>query len=351
MLRAEVEVRLGSLRLSVDVEVADDETVALLGPNGAGKTTTLRAIAGLQPLDGGRVELDGTVLENPATGVAVTPAARPIGVVFQDNLLFPHLSALDNVAFGLRARGARKEEAREVAARWLDRLGVGACAGARTARLSGGQAQRVALARALAYEPRLLLLDEPLAALDAQSRLHVRRELRQHLRGFTGSRILVTHDPVDAMVLADRLVVIEAGRITQQGTGAEITRRPASRYVADLVGVNLLEAVATGDRSFRLASGAELVVADPPPAGEVAVVVRPQAVAVHRREPEGSPRNVWSTTVEELEADRGRVRVVLGPPIPLVAEVTAAAVAELDLRPGTPVWATVKAVDVTAHER
>ena len=351
MLRAEIRVGLGDLDLDVALEVGDGEVVALLGPNGAGKTTVLRALAGLQPMAGGRIELDGTVLDDVAAGITVPTAARPVGFVFQDHLLFPHLSAVDNVAFGLRARGAGRDEAREQAASWLDRLGVAATGRSRPAALSGGQAQRVALARALAFGPRLLLLDEPLAALDASSRQHVRRELRQHLDAFAGSRILVTHDPVDALVLADRLVVLEAGRITQVGTAADVARRPASRYVATLLGVNLLEGVTTGATTVRLTSGADLVVAEPPPEGPVAVVVRPQAVALHRRAPEGSPRNAWSATVVDLEADAGRVRVVLGGPVPLVAEVTAAAAAELGLRPGDTVWATVKAVDLSAHER
>ena len=351
MLRASIGVRLGGLDLDVALEVADGETVALLGPNGAGKTTVLRALAGLQPLDRGRVELDGAVLDDVAAGVSVPTAARSICVVFQDHLLFPHLSALDNVAFGLRARGVGREEARAAAGRWLERLGIAVTSPARPAALSGGQAQRVALARALAFGPALLLLDEPLAALDAQSRSHVRRELRQHLDTFAGSRVLVTHDPVDALVLADRLVVVEGGRVTQEGSGAEVARRPRTPYVAELLGLNLLAGVAVGGDAVRLASGALLVVADPPPSGAVAVVVRPQAVTLHRRQPEGSARNAWVTSVADLEADRGRVRVALGDPVPLVAEVTAAAVAELDLRPGARVWATVKAVDVTAHER
>jgi molybdate transport system ATP-binding protein len=351
MLRADIQVRLGDLDLDVTLEVGDGEVVALLGPNGAGKTTVLRAVAGLQPLAGGRVELDGHVLDDVAAGVSVPTSERPVGVVFQDHLLFPHLSALDNVAFGLRARGAGRDEARAEAAAWLDRLGVGETARARPSALSGGQAQRVALARALAFGPDLLLLDEPLASLDASSRSHVRRELADHLGAFAGSRILVTHDPVDALVLADRLVVVEAGRITQEGTAADVARRPATRYVAELLGVNLLEGVAGGDAVVRLASGATVVVADPPPAGAVAVVVRPQAVALHRHRPEGSPRNAWEASVVALEADRGRVRVELGGPIPLVAEVTAVAAAELALRPGGAVWASVKAVDVTAHAR
>ena len=367
MLRADLAVRLGDLDLAVEVEVADGELVALLGPNGAGKTTVLRALAGLQPIDEGRIEVDGRVLDEPRSGTFLPTNHRPVGLVFQDHLLFPRLSALDNVAFGLRARGVGRTEARVRAAGWLARVGLEPQADARPRTLSGGQAQRVALARALATEPRLLLLDEPLAALDARTRLHMRAELRRHLATFPGARLLVTHDPVDALVLADRLVVLEAGRVTQVGTTAEVARRPRSRYVAELVGVNLLRGTTANEHLVRLTSGAELVVADPLPPGDVAVAVRPQAVTLYRDRPEGSARNVWPATVVDLEGSHDRVRVQLAgpvaPPSPLdasptgaatavlVAEVTPAAVLELGLAPAAAVWASVKAVDLAVYER
>ncbi len=351
MLDAAIEFVLGDLRLNIDLRIDDGEIVALLGPNGAGKTTVLRAIAGLHAIDDGRIELDGTVLDEPATDTFVPTSERPVGFVFQDYLLFPQLSALDNVAFGLRCRGATRADARSEAGRWLDRFDLSDQATAKPRTLSGGQAQRVALARTLATDPRLLLLDEPLAALDAGTRLRVRTELRRHLATFHGARLLVTHDPVDALVLADRLVILEDGRITQSGTPALVAARPRSRYVAQLIGVNLLHGTATGDRTVRLTTGAELTVADPLPGPDVAVALRPQAIALHRHPPEGSPRNSWAATVEDLEADRDRVRVALGGPLPVTAEITPAAVAELDLAAGTPVWATVKAVDITVYRR
>ncbi|MGH9209653.1 MAG: ABC transporter ATP-binding protein [Acidimicrobiales bacterium] len=350
-LVAEIRLRLGSLDLDIALEVGDGEIVALLGPNGAGKTTALRAVAGLQPIDAGRIVVGEQTLDDPAAGVRVPTARRPIGFVFQDYLLFPHLSALDNVAFGLRARGRSKADARAVAQTWLERFDLGAHAVAKPRTLSGGQAQRVALARALATDPHLLLLDEPLAALDAQSRPHVRAELRRHLASFPGARLLVTHDPVDAIVLADHLVVIEAGQVVQVGTAADIAGRPRSRYVAELVGVNLLHGTAAGPRSVRLGSGAELTVADPLPAEDLAIAVRPQAVALHQHPPDGSPRNVWAATVGDIEANHDRVRVRLAGPLPVVAEITAAALADLGLTPGAEVWASVKAVDVTVYER
>ena len=351
MLRADLQVQLGDLDLDIGLTADDGEVVALLGPNGAGKTTALRAIAGLQPLAAGRVEVDGVVLDEPATGTFVPTGERPIGVVFQDLLLFPRLSALDNVAFGLRARGCSKHDARAAAHGWLERFGLAEHATAKPKALSGGQAQRVALARALATDPKLLLLDEPLAALDATTRLQVRTELRRHLATFAGARLLITHDPVDAVVLADRLVIIEAGRVTQMGTPAEVTSRPGSRYVAQLVGINLLHGTASGDRRVRLDTGATLTVADPLPGTDLAIAVRPQAVTLHRHEPEGSARNTWLASVADLEADRDRVRVTLAGPVAITAEVTPAAVTELELAPGTPVWATVKAVDLAVYER
>ncbi|HEV2069402.1 MAG TPA: ABC transporter ATP-binding protein [Acidimicrobiales bacterium] len=350
-LAASVEVGVGDLYLGIDLQVEDGEVVALLGPNGAGKTTTLRVIAGLRPIDAGRIELDGAVLDHPATATFVPTWQRPIGFVFQDYRLFPRLSALDNVAFGLRARGATRADARREATTWLERFDLRDSAGDLPRALSAGQAQRVALARALATEPRLLLLDEPLAALDAGARLRVRTELRRHLATFRGGRLLVTHDPVDAFVLADRLVILEAGRITHVGPPAVVAARPRSPYVAQLLGVNLLYGTASGERTVRLETGAELTVADPLPGPDVAIAVRPQAIALYRRQPEGSPRNTWPATVEDLEADRDRVRVTLGGAVRATAEITPAAVTELDLSGGTPVWATVKAVDVTAYAR
>ncbi len=351
MLHADIEMTLGALDLAVSLDVADGDVVALLGPNGAGKTTTLRAIAGLEPIDRGRIELDGRPLDDPAAGVLLPAHEREIGVVFQDYLLFPHLTALDNVAFGLRARGMGRREARERAAGWLQQVGLADRARSKPDELSGGQAQRVALARALVIEPRLLLLDEPLAALDAQTRQRVRSDLHHQLAGFPGGRLLITHDPVDAVVLASRLVIIEDGRVTQTGTTAEVTARPRTRYVADLVGINLLVGTDAGDGTVRLASGHHLAVAGALPGADVAIAVRPQSIALSRLEATGSPRNRWEATVAEIHPDRDRVRVTLAGPVPATAEITPAALAELGLRPGDTTWASVKAVDLDVYPR
>ncbi len=347
-LQAEVRLRRGPLSLEVALDAGAGEVVAVLGPNGAGKTSLLRALAGLDPLESGQVHLDGVVLDDPATGVFVPPERRRVGVVFQDYLLFAHLSARDNVAFGLRARGLGRHEAARRADAWLTRVGLADHAGHRPRALSGGQAQRVALARALVTEPRLLLLDEPLAALDAGTRGAVRRELRQHLDGFDGATVVVTHDPIDAHALADRVVVVEQGRVAQTGTLAEVTARPRSRYVADLVGVNLLAGVAA-DGIVTLADGGRLTLADDTAAGAVLVVVRPSAVAVHRARPEGSPRNVWPVIVTELDRRADRVRLRLDGPVPVVAEITTAALAALDLHPGDDAWASVKATELVVY--
>jgi molybdate transport system ATP-binding protein len=346
-LEARVELLLGQLHLDVDLAVASGELVVLLGPNGAGKTTLLRALAGLVLLDRGRVVLDGAVLEDTEAGGWVPTEQRPIGFVFQDYLLFPHLSALENVAFGLRARGLGRAEARRRAAAWLDRVGLAAHAGDRPRALSGGQAQRVALARAMVGEPRLLLLDEPLAALDAATRAEVRRDLRRHLASFDGTRLLVTHDPLEAMALADRLVVLEGGHITQTGTPNQVSAQPRSRYVAELVGINLYRGRADG-ATVELAGGGRLVAADLH-RGEVFAAVHPHAVALHRQPPEGTPRNVWAGTADTLEAAGDRVRVRVAGTVPIVAEVTPAAASELRLADGGPVWASVKATEVTVY--
>jgi len=356
-LHAEIGVQLGSFDLEVEITVAPGEVVALLGPNGAGKTSVLRTVAGLLPLDRGRITLEGPVtaagpaevLDDPVADVFVPPERRPIGVVFQDYLLFAHLTALENVAFGLRARGVARDEARRRAHQWLERVGLGDRAGQRPATLSGGQAQRVALARALATDPRVLLLDEPLAALDARTRGEVRRDLRRHLAGFDGMRLVITHDPVDAYMLADRVVIIEEGRVVQTGSLEQVTAHPRSRYVADLVGTNLV----TGHIEHGVittGAGAEVVTtATDHPAGAAHATIAPGAIALHRRPPEGSPRNQWRCRVRDIDRHADRVRVVLDAPLPLVAEITPAALAALDLHPGDEVWAAVKATEVATY--
>jgi molybdate transport system ATP-binding protein len=341
-LDAHLVVDRGTFRLDVTLTAAPGEVVALLGPNGAGKTTALRALAGLTPLTSGRLRLDGTRLD------AMAPESRPVGVVFQDYLLFPHLTALDNVAFGPRCRGASKAEARAQAAEWLDRMGLADHAGVKPRRLSGGQAQRVAVARALATRPRLLLLDEPLAALDARTRLEVRAQLRRHLAEFEAVAVLVTHDPLDAMVLADRLVVVENGHVVQEGTPSHIARHPRTDYIARLVGLNLYRGHAEG-HTVRLDTGPAITTTEEL-SGPAFVAFPPGAVTLYRERPTGSSaRNLWHCEVAGLETHGDQIRADLTGELALTADLTTVAAAELDLHPGAPVWATVKATQTHAY--
>ncbi|MCP9998742.1 ABC transporter ATP-binding protein [Streptomyces werraensis] len=341
-LDARLVVEHGSFRLDVALSAAPGDVVALLGPNGAGKTTALRALAGLAPLTDGHLRLDGTDLAR------TPPESRPVGVVFQDYLLFPHLTALDNVAFGPRCRGAGRSEARARAAAWLERMGLAEHVGAKPKRLSGGQAQRVALARALATDPRLLLLDEPLAALDARTRLEVRAQLRRHLADFEAVAVLVTHDPLDAMVLADRLVVVERGRVVQEDAPADIARHPRTDYIAQLVGLNLYRGRADG-HTVRLDAGPEVSTTEDL-SGPAFVAFPPGAVTLYRDRPTGSSaRNLWRCEVAGLESHGDQIRVELTGELPLAADLTAVAVAELGLHPGAPVWAAVKATQTHAY--
>ncbi|MDT9692566.1 ABC transporter permease [Streptomyces sp. P9(2023)] len=337
-LHAEVT---GFTRLSLDA--APGTTIAVVGPNGAGKTTLLRALLGLTPRAHAALRLgDVEVTDLP-------PHRRHVAWVPQDGALFPHLSALANTAYGLRVQGVRRAEARRTAQLWLDRLGVGHLAHRRPAQLSGGQAQRVALARALAARPRLLVLDEPLAALDQTTRAHVRHTLRTHLQEFDGVCLIVTHDPVEAVSLADRVLVLDEGRALQDDTPAEVTRHPRSPWVARMLGRNAWPGTATTD-GLALAGGGTLVVADPLPAGtEALAVIAPEAVSVHREKPGGSPRNVWPGTVREITASGSRLRVLVTSDLApdLVAEITPQAAADLALGDGTPVWTSVKATETT----
>ncbi|MDX1690101.1 MAG: ABC transporter ATP-binding protein [Acidimicrobiia bacterium] len=330
--------------LDLELTVQPGSTVALLGPNGAGKSTAVAALAGIVAIDAGRITLDGRVLDEPGSGTFVPPEDRRIGVVFQDRFLFPHLSVADNVAFGLRSRGVDRDEARTRAEAWLDRLGLPGLADRPPADLSGGQAQRVALARALVTDPDALLLDEPLAALDVSARADLRRLLAEHLGGFDGPRLLITHDPTEAFLLADEVHVVEEGALTQQGTPDEIRLRPRTPYAADLAGINLVRG--TADGAVVVAGDHRLQIADDTHAGPVLATIHPTAVSVHADRPSGSPRNAWRTTVDRVERLGGRVRLLTGSPLPLTVEITASSADELGLVPGAAVWLAVKATEI-----
>jgi molybdate transport system ATP-binding protein len=324
-LEAHVAVRRSdAFRLDASVSIPPGTTAALLGPNGSGKSTMVAALAGLLPLQSGSITLDGEVFDDPGAGVFMPPEMRKVGVVFQDLLLFEHLDVIDNVAFGLRSRGAGRGEAASRSGLWLERLGVGAMARRKPGDLSGGQAQRV--------------------ALDVAARADLRRTLGEHLSGFAGPRLLITHDPTEAFLLADEIHVIEEGVITQSGTADEIRLQPRTRYAADLAGLNFVKGVA---RDGAVDAGTHtLRVADRDLEGPVVVTVHPAAISVYSDRPGGSPRNVWQTTVERVEQVGSRVRLLTGPPLPLAVEVTDAARAELRLEPGARVWVALKATEI-----
>ena len=344
-------VERGAFRLDVEFTAGPGEVLGLLGPNGAGKTTLLRALSGLTPLTTGRIELNDKRLDDVASGEFLAAEHRPVGMVFQNYRLFPHLSVRDNIAFAPRSRGRGRRASRQVADSWVDRLGLGELASRRPVQLSGGQAQRVALARALAADPALLLLDEPLAALDARTRLEVRAELRSHLAEFPGPTLLITHDPLEAMVMTDRLLVIEDGRIVQRGTPTEVARRPATQYIARLVGLNLYAGTHDG-ATVGLDGGGTMTPAAQPQSqsARVLVAIRPTAIALHTTKPDhASPRNVWAGTVAGMELLTDRVRIeVTGAPSALV-DITPGAVHELNLAAGTGVWLSAKATDIDIY--
>ena len=335
----------------LDLSLGAGERLAVLGPNGAGKSTLLGLLAGTLRPDAGHADLAGRTLFDSAAGAWLRPHSRGVALLAQDPLLFPHLSVLENVAFGPRVGGAGRAEANRRAERWLTEVDAAEFASRRATELSGGQAQRVAIARALATEPELLLLDEPLAALDVGVAPAIRRVLRRVLAGRT--TVIVTHDLLDALLLSDRIVVVEQGRVVESGATQDVLDRPRTRFTARLAGLNLVRGVAEGE-AVRQGSG-ELITgtpAEPLTAGApVAAVFAPDAVAVFTEPPHGSPRNQLPVQVTEVEPRGGRVRVRArgASGQGLAAEVTAGAVSELDLYPGRDVSYVVKATAVTIY--
>jgi molybdate transport system ATP-binding protein len=294
------------------------QVVAVIGPNGAGKSSLLRAVAGLVPAEG-ELRVDGRSWE------LLPVRERAVGMAFQDQLLFPHLTALENVAFGPRTAGASRQDARRTAQDWLDRFGVGELAGRRPRQLSGGQAQRVSIARALATHPRILLLDEPFTGLDVGVAATLRVELSRHLTSYDGVTLLVTHDAIDALTLADVVWVLDAGRLVQVGPPREVAAAPLTRHVARLVGLNVLT---EGDRFWSFS---------------------PSAVTVSPAEPSGSARHRWPGRVTSLAPHGDAVRLLVSGEHELLADVTPAAVAELELAPGRQVWLSVKETAVRSY--
>ncbi|MFT3876951.1 MAG: ABC transporter ATP-binding protein [Propioniciclava sp.] len=332
----------------IDLEAAAGEIVALIGPNGAGKSTSIQLAAGALRPDAGTVRIGGRTM---ADGRLFVPAnRRRIGYLEQRPLLFPHLSVIDNVAYGPRSRGVAKADARRRAGEELAAVGLDGFERRRPRELSGGQAQRVAIARALAFDPDVVLLDEPFAALDASATPGLRRVLRDRLRGLT--TLLVTHDPLDVLVLADRVASLEGGRVGETGTVEDVFQRPATPFLADFVGLNLLHGTAAGEAAVRLDGGGVVagLAESPLPGGPARAVFGPDAVSIFGEAPGGSPRNALPAIVAGVE-DRGLVQrvslAVAGQRIH--ADVTPAALVDLALAEGDQVVAVIKATQVALH--
>ena len=338
--------RDGGFLLDVDLELEPGEITVMLGPNGSGKSTLVAALAGLVPVGSGCVSLGSKILDDPSAAIFASAQDRHVGVVFQRYLLFEHLDVLDNISFAATVRGTPRADARRDAESWLERLDLGGLGERSPSELSGGQAQRVAIARALASEPAFLLLDEPLAALDVETRGSLRRVLRSQLDEFSGPILLITHDPVDAFVLADRVVIIEGGQITQIGSPSEVAQRPATAYAAALAGLNLLTG-SNADGTIELEGSAQsLATANTQVEGRVLVTIHPNAISLHESQPGGSPRNNWATRIATIESLGDITRLTLEDPLHLSVDITPGAVASMGLRPGSEVWASVKATEV-----
>ncbi len=357
-----LQVRAVVAERSFDAEfsVAPGEVLAVLGPNGAGKSTALHVIAGLVRPDDGRVRLGDRVLTDTIARTFVPTHDRRVGLLLQDPLLFPHLSAAANVAFGPRCRRGltRRFGAvhRATALRWLGEVDAASLADRKPRQLSGGQAQRVAVARALAAEPEVLLLDEPLAGLDVAAAAALRGVVRAAVARTGCAVVLVTHDLLDVLTLADRVLVLESGRVAETGPVADVLTAPRSRFGARVAGINLVSGTVGADGALHAASGARWHAAPGSglsPGDHAVAVFSPAAVAVYRERPHGSPRNTLAVTVAALDV-RGSAVLVRGGEQSdggpgLAAEITVDAATELRLSPGETVWFSVKAHEVALH--
>jgi molybdate transport system ATP-binding protein len=350
-LAFDARLELEGLALEAAFEVRPGERVVLVGPSGAGKTTCLHLIAGLREADCAHIALDGRPLTDTERGIDVPPHRRDVGLVFQDLALFPHLDAVANVSYGLRARGRPPDEARAAASRWLERLGLAGLGRRPVTALSGGERQRVALARAMAAEPRVLLLDEPFSGLDVVTRNEVRAGLRAFLATLTIPSLLVTHDALEALMFGDRLVVLEQGRVTQSGAWSELAARPRSSYGAALTGFNLIRATLTPGEGLRTAraGGLEITVQSDEPAGEVWLAFAPTEVLLAPQRFGVSMRNWFQCRVRESVPLGGHVRVMLDGGTPLVADISQEAADALGLASGETLWAWIEATAIRVY--
>lgn len=354
MSRVDARIVLAQRGIDLEFTVAEGEVVAVLGPNGVGKSTVMHTIAGLVRPDRGHVHIGADVVTDVQAGVFVPAHRRGVALLAQQPMLFPHLSVAANVAYAPRCRGLSRAQARDHARHWLDAVDAGSLARRRPAQLSGGQAQRVALARALAAEPRVLLLDEPFAALDVGAAASLRRTVRDVLRSEARSAVIVTHDVLDALAIADTAVVIENGRIVEHGGVRSVLTTPRSDFAASIAGMNLVSGVTGAAGTLRTAWGLELAGTGDVESGTAAVALfSPAAVAVHVEPPRASPRNVVAITVADV-VQRGHAVRVRGADLPdgspgLAADVTPAAVLDLRIEPGRQVFFVVKAQEVGLH--
>lgn len=362
-LTADIKLRRGSFTLDAQFEARAGEPLALIGPNGSGKSTIASAIAGVLPIDDGTIECEGVTFDNGRR--RLPPQRRNVGVVFQDRLLFPAMTVRDNVAFGLRARGQSKQSASANASMWLDRLDLTPLAERRPDQLSGGQAQRVALARALAIEPGILILDEPLAALDPESKPEVRRCIAAALDDFAGVTLCITHDPVEARTLALRIAVIEEGAITQIGAADDLQRTPRSAFAASFVGINLFEGALSlhsekpailgarrvGDTDTAPTAEIRIATTKLPDSAQVFAALHPRAVILSHDRPSTSARNAFRCDVASIDPIEGALRVALTGALAMTAEITDEAKRELNLAVGASIWASFKATEVAVYRR
>jgi molybdate transport system ATP-binding protein len=358
MLDARLHSRIGRIELDVALSLADGGTLVLAGGNGAGKTSVLRLLAGLDLPQQGCITVNGATWTDTARGVHVPAAGRSVGWVPQEAALFPHLSVRDNVEFGRGSRvpGRGPRDSRLETRDLLAQCGAGHLADRPVTGLSGGERQRVALARALAVNPELLLLDEPLSALDPESRSALRATLASVIAERRGLTLLVTHHPLEALALGSRIAVMEEGRIIQEGRSDELLVRPRSPSVAAFLGANFFRGSIAARPEPGLAelavAGGRIAVVDPGGEGDVFAVVPPSSITLSRSAPEGSARNVFHGIVRELvpEPPHGeRLRVALDTTPPLVAEVTAAGARALGLAPGAMIFASFKATGVEGY--
>ncbi len=352
-LEIDLTVRRGSFRVEASFDVEPGRTTALIGPNGAGKSTLVSAIAGLAPLESGHVRHGDESLDDVSRGLHLRAAARGVGLLPQESLLFPHMTLRENVAFPLRARGVGRVESRRRAGEWLERMGVSHRADARGREVSGGEAKRAALARALIFEPRILLLDEPLTGLDIEARAGLRAVLWPAVESFEGIRIVITHEPLEALMHAERLAILENGRMVQTGTPGEVRGRPRSPFIASFLGMNVIRGALKRNGDGWVVSSPEgdlaCVPGDPRDGAPVAAVIHPHDILVLKETPRREHGNIIEGVVTSMSLKEERSWISIAARPSLNVDMPAAAVRSLALAPGDRVWMIVRLPAVDVH--